>query len=67
MAGLVISFPMYTDIDGNRLTHEQLKKLLRRTDPQYKWWKAKSQRLVSANGQDRPPPGVRVNKDISRL
>ena len=55
----------YTDRNGNRLSHEALKKLLRKNvSPQHNWWHAKPPQRV---GLGKPPPGVRESRDIKNL
>jgi len=55
----------YRDENGNLLTEEQLRKILRKNmSSQYNWWHAKAQHRF---GADRPPPGVRQGTDIRRL
>lgn len=53
------------DINGNELTTDELRKLLRRNVPaQFLCWKAKPQPRV---GQSKPPRGVRENVPIKKL
>jgi hypothetical protein len=55
----------YFDPAGNRLSHEDLRKVLRRNShAQFNGWRAKQKQYT---GDARPPRGVRVNKEISRL
>ena len=63
--GLMGDYTNYYDLDGNQLTHAELKKILRKNvSYQQKWWKAKVQPKV---GNCKPPPGVRQNRNIKAL
>jgi hypothetical protein len=53
------------DIDGNELTPEELRKILRQNSSyQFNWWKAKPQ---PRTGDSKPPRGVRENVAIKKL
>lgn len=55
----------YFDADGNALSIEDLRKLLRRNShPQFNWWKAKQNKKVI---EGKLPPGVRQNANIRSL
>jgi hypothetical protein len=55
----------YKDEFGNTLSLIQLRKLLKKhSHPQWQWWHAKTKRVVT---EGKPPPGVRQNKEISKL
>ena len=55
----------YTDERGNKLSHEELRKLLKKNShPQYGWWSHKRKRIVEGG---KPPPGVRTGEEISEL
>lgn len=54
-----------TDLSGKKITYEEFRKLLRKNShAQFNWWKPKQNHGTSGG---KPPPGVRIGRDISRL